>query len=202
MTQDIEVTGATIVAEAPIALKTEPRSPSALPTAVEAAPVEGATDAEGANVLVPKKKGKKRARSADDLPPPPPPMQTIRLERNLLGPNETLEWNILEDAKEQGMVIAWGEEDKPEDDEGSAAAAAAGPSGAGGDAALPGPPGEADPFGGDLFGMEGSAEEIAARLEAKYGDKKPKKKAGLPCSQWADRLLTIIDQADEEGRPV
>jgi hypothetical protein len=127
------------------------------------------------NVLVPKKKRKpKRALSEDeDLPPPPPPMQTLRLERPLVPSDDTMEWNILDDARERGLA-PWtiGEPEEKETVQPSASAPAGDEVMADGD----GPP--AEPFGaGGLFNMDEdlSPEEIARRLEEKYD--KPKKKS-------------------------
>lgn len=60
------------------------------------------------NILAPKrKKVARRSPSIDDMPPPPPPMITIRLEKFLDPNGESLEWNILEDARLHGMISTW-----------------------------------------------------------------------------------------------
>jgi hypothetical protein len=127
------------------------------------------------NVLVPKKKRKpKRALSEDeDLPPPPPPMQTLRLERPLVPSDDTMEWNILDDARERGLM-PWtiGEPDEKE------TVQPLGPAPTGEEAMADGDGPPAEPFGaGGLFNMDEdlSPEEIARRLEEKYD--KPKKKS-------------------------
>ncbi|KAK4686053.1 hypothetical protein P7C73_g4079, partial [Tremellales sp. Uapishka_1] len=63
-----------------------------------------------------KKRRKQRSPSEDeDLPPPPPPMKTIRLEREMLPEGQTLDWDVLEEARDKGMVAGWerGEEMEP-----------------------------------------------------------------------------------------
>ena len=141
---------------------------------------EAGTAADGGAVttLVPKKRSRPRAIS-EDLPPPPPPMRTIRLERKLILGDGMFEWNILDDAREKGMVDDWEAKDgDDDDDEGMEVdGTAAGP-------AAPVVPGSSDlppdidgqptagPSNGPsgLMNLDGDAEEIARRLEEKYGD--------------------------------
>jgi len=74
----------------------------------EPKPADGATEEGPVNIMVPKKKRRIRSPSVDeDLPPPPPPMMTIRIERELPEAGETLTWNVLDDAKEAGMIAEW-----------------------------------------------------------------------------------------------
>lgn len=94
------------------------------------------------------------------MPPPPPPMQTIRLEYKLKPEGEESEWNVLEAAQAAGLVPKWAsnEVEPIETDEAPSQAPTQVPEGSGG-----------------ILDQEGlSAEEIAARIEAKYGG--PKKK--------------------------
>ena len=160
------MTGAKIVDGAAVgpSVKVEP-GVTADGTAAPSA--DGAAEGEVTNVLVPKKKARrKRSPSSDeDLPVAPPPMKTIRLERMLDPHGGTMEWNILEDAREKGMVEDWVEEEKevaemPRAGEADhAVASVAAPS-----------------TGGSFLDLaDGDPEEIARRLEEKYGDAKPKK---------------------------
>lgn len=74
-------------------------------TASTSATIEPAVE-PAPNVLVAKKK-KKRQRSLspeEELPPPPPPMRTIRLERPLVPDQPMINWDILTEAQEKGMV--------------------------------------------------------------------------------------------------
>lgn len=177
-------------------------------------PGEGSGGAEGGegaiNVLQPKKKRPARRRSvSEDLPPPVLPMLTVRLERPLPPPDHHsyLAWNILDSAREEGMVAGW----VP-----LAAGEEAGPSGSGSGSGLNGLDGGYDDvdmengateppsrkveedgsvgggeegtvgvglagLGDDPFGGDDSAEAIAARLEAKYKDyDQPKKSKVSP----------------------
>ena len=113
-------------------------------------------------------------------------MRTIRLERTLdLGAPEPLQWNILDDARDKGMVEDWTKDDDEGEgmevdrdvaplpgQEGTASVGL----GLGGDV----PPSDAPSVSGSaavgLLGLDGDAEEIARRLEEKYGGapKKPK----------------------------
>ncbi|WVF68361.1 hypothetical protein IAT40_003126 [Kwoniella sp. CBS 6097] len=150
----------------------------------------GAVTAEGeVNVLAPKKKKRVRPRSPSedvDLPPPPPPMRTIRLESKMLPEGETLEWDILEDARTHGMVAevwAVAEDDMPikEGEEGAVTAGVqADGQGHEGEAnGLSNGPGPAGPSSGPLFGLgfgDEDPEEIARRLEEKYGEDNRKSK--------------------------
>lgn len=158
-------------------------------------------DGEGTeNVLVPKKKRKaKRALSEEeDLPPPPPPMRTIRLEVSLLAEGQTLEYNVLDDARAKGMVEgAWEEPEKIEDEEAAPEAngggefppssSAAGPSNGGGLAAM--------------LGEDISAEEMARMLEEKYGDadKPKKKKAKVSCISYCEVSADDVDTEEASG---
>lgn len=104
-----------------------------------------------------------------------------------MGPdNETLEWNILEDAREKGMVEAWGVGVSAEEVAKEAAAGELAESmQAGAEAGMEvdengaGPSTAPQPLLGLGLGMgfaDEDAEEIARRLEEKYGDEDNKKK--------------------------
>jgi hypothetical protein len=111
-------------------------------------------------------------------------MITVRLEREFVahrvGSEEPLEWNILDEAREKGMVAEWNIAQAAAAASATAAPfagqengnAEAGPSSAGanGNGPLSGHI-LSNPFVDD----DESAEAIAARLEAKYGNEKPKK---------------------------
>lgn len=151
------ITGANIAAPAeevdPARVKIEPGA------GTEGVNGEGST----APITVLKPKRKRKRPPVDDLPPPPPPMKTIRLERSFNPEEETLEWNILDDARAHGMIsdIPMDVIPEPEDvfDKPGGLNEEGTPSGIGG-----------------LFGMGGvdeTPEQIAARLEAKYD--RPKK---------------------------
>lgn len=166
-----------------VAIKVE-ASESALPSS-SGQSVDGApASAEGTtNVLVPKKKRARRSPSSDeDLPPPPPPMKTIRLERELAPEGQTLEWNILDDAREKGMVSDWGQVEEEKDVAADGATEV--------DGLIDGP----------LAGLLGSAgsdeapEVIAKRLEEKYGDGKSgeTKKAKRAKVSWAAHRLKLL----------
>ena len=151
------------------AVKVEPTEFSAPESSAMALDGNATQETEPTNVLIPKKRRARRSPSSDeDLPPPPPPMRTIRLERDLLPQGETLEWNILDDAREKGMVDVWTSIDEERD--------GAVNGGMELDAQLP--DSSAGPVAG-LFEPDGGdedAEDIARRLEEKYGDKKKKVK--------------------------
>ena len=135
--------------------------------------------------LVPKKKARPRAVS-EDLPPPPPPMRTIRLEKDLVLGDGMVEWNILDDAREKGMVDDWvDKEADDEDDEGMEVDGDGPAPGLAGSSDLPadvdGQPAAGPSTGlAGLLSLDGDAEEIARRLEEKYGDAaKPKAKVSV-----------------------
>ncbi|ODN84959.1 hypothetical protein L202_00803 [Cryptococcus amylolentus CBS 6039] len=194
----------------PPAIKAEPQSPGAQPTseaplttttttpADTDAPIATAVEGE-ANVLVPKKKKRARLRTPDDdddFAPPPPPMKTIRLERTMLPPGETLEWNILDEAREKGLCIAWGVgvlEDLPAGVKIPAVEVTGDVSlGVGMDVDGQG---EGVTAPGAIFGGgEDDPEEIARRLEEKYGEKKKTKKKKRPTDY--DLEDPFIDDAD------
>lgn len=162
----------------------------------DSAPPASSTDGipsaaeEVTNVLVPKKKRARRSPSSDeDLPPAPPPMQTIRLERQLDPEGSTLEWNILDDAREKGMVDVWG----PVDEEvelvvdvglevdGSATLPAAGTV-------------------AGLLGLGGDDEdevEIARRFEEKFEETKKIKVRRLDLCLFLP-VVMAIDQAEKD----
>ncbi|WWD20419.1 hypothetical protein CI109_104895 [Kwoniella shandongensis] len=182
----------------PPTIKAEPGSPGPTSEAPGADVIgsEGAAPAATAegetNILIPTKKKRVRPRSPEeeDLPPPPPPVKTIRLERAMGPDNETLEWNILEDAREKGMVEAWGVGVSAEEVAKEAAAGELAESMQAGvaDASMEvdengaGPSTAPQPvFGlglGTSFADE-DPEEIARRLEEKYGDENKKKKVAI-----------------------
>lgn len=157
-------------------VKTEP-SEAAVPdssgTTIDGLPVTGE---EPANVLIPKKKRARRSPSSDeDLPPPPPPMKTMRLERELVPDGQTLEWNILDDAREKGMISEWApvEEERDVTVDGGMDVDGQGPAPSDGPAAgLLGP-----------GGIDEDAEAIARRLEEKYAEPKKKKKVKVSLSR-------------------
>ena len=114
-------------------------------------------------------------------------MRTIRLERDLVLGDGMFEWNFLDDAREKGMIDDWG--DKEADDEDGMEV-----DGEGAAAVMPGsnnqPPELRDgqPVAGPstgvtgLLNLDGDAEEIARRLEEKYGDvPKAKAKVSVSC---------------------
>lgn len=167
-------------------MKTEPTSPGPLPTTLPTELIESLPTAGGAeNVLVPKKKKRARLRSPsedEDLAPPPPPMKTIRLERPLVQNGETMEWNILDDARANGLCVAWGVgvvDDLPGSVPGTITPGASAMSGL----AEEGMEVDGSPIGGPSTGgilgigfADDDPEEIARKLEEKYGDKKKTKK--------------------------
>ncbi|WWC95660.1 hypothetical protein V866_002525 [Kwoniella sp. B9012] len=222
----------------PPVIKPEPGTPGAGSSTLpgdttaqgEAGPSTSGEGAEGeTNVLVPKKKKRAKLRSPseeEDLPPPPPPMKTIRLERAMLPEGETLEWNILDDARENGMVaeiwgVAEGEgepEDLPipipsENQNGMEIDGIPQPSvPPNGHEVLPGEA-PAGPSSGPLFGLgfgEEDPEEIARRLEEKYGDdnkksKKSKKRKPVETYDLEDEFIDdseiLIDAPTHFARP-
>ncbi|WVR07923.1 hypothetical protein IAU60_004966 [Kwoniella sp. DSM 27419] len=147
-------------------------------TAVTADGTPAAGDETAPNVLVPKKKKRVRPRSPSEDVAPPPPIKTIRLEKAMLKEGETLEWNILDDAREQGMIAEiWAvtEEEVPTNLPMDVEGAVNG-NGMGEAEASNGP--TAGPSSRPLFSnlVDEDPEEIARRLEEKYGDApKPKK---------------------------
>lgn len=167
-------------------MKTEPTSPGPIPTTLSAEPTEPLSTTDGTeNVLIPKKKKRARLRSPsedEDLAPPPPPMKTIRLERPLVQDGETMEWNILDDARANGLCVAWGVgvvDDLPGSVPGTITPGASGMSGVVEEGMeVDGSP-MAGPSTGGILGMgfaDEDPEEIARKLEEKYGDKKKTKK--------------------------
>nr|XP_019043705.1 hypothetical protein I302_08286 [Kwoniella bestiolae CBS 10118]OCF22635.1 hypothetical protein I302_08286 [Kwoniella bestiolae CBS 10118] len=201
----------------PPTVKLEPGTPGAGPSTIpteDAAQGEGGPSAaeEGAegetNVLVPKKKKRAKLRSPseeEDLPPPPPPIKTIRLERAMLPAGETLEWNILDDAREKGMLgEVWSiAEDVPvenlKDENGMDIDGA--PALPNGHEVLPGEA-PAGPSSGPLFGLgfgDETPEEVARRLEAKYGgedEKKSKKSKKRKPVEMYDSEDSFIDDSE------
>ncbi|WVQ77528.1 hypothetical protein IAR50_007214 [Cryptococcus sp. DSM 104548] len=195
----------------PPTVKAEPQSPGALPvsetlaTTDAVAPSNAAAEGE-TNVLLPKKKKRARLRTPDDdddFAPPPPPMKTIRLERAMLPPGETLEWNILDEAREKGLCIAWGVgvlEDLPVGLKipGVELTGEVTPGDAmdvDGQGESVGGPSSAPPAPGAIFGAgEDDPEEIARRLEEKYGEKRKTKKKKRPTDY--DLEDPFIDDAD------
>lgn len=184
-------------------MKTEPTSPGSMPTTLPTEPIETLPTTDGAeNVLVPKKKKRARLRSPsedEDLAPPPPPMKTIRLERPLVQNGETMEWNILDDARANGLCVAWGVgvvDDLPGSVPGTMTPGAAGMSGLTEEGMeIDGSPVAGSSTGGVLgigFADE-DPEEIARKLEEKYGDKKKTKKVrcetidSFDISDWSCR---------------
>ncbi|WWC92660.1 uncharacterized protein L201_007619 [Kwoniella dendrophila CBS 6074] len=198
----------------PPTVKLEPGTPgpSTVPTGENQsgeaiAPVEGAIGET--NILVPKKKKRAKLRSPsedEDLPPPPPPMKTIRLEKAMLVEGETLEWNILDDARDKGMVAeVWGVAEDPITDaikengedgtmdvdnphplpiDGDPNGSLVNGNG-NGHSRIPGE-GVAGPSSGPLFGLgfgDEDPEEIARRLEEKYADEPKGKKAKIKRKQ-------------------
>jgi len=165
--EDFEITAATVTATAgasgDVLVKSEPGEPLAVSTDAQG------TDAAPAVALV-KKKKRPRAASIDDMPKPRMPIPTIRLEFSLDTKTDYAMINIMDLAKQAGLIPDDAIEEPPEEDreEGDDAkmdvdAPVAGPS-------TPGPAG--------LFGIGGhdeSAEEIARRFEEKY-DNVPAKK--------------------------
>jgi hypothetical protein len=105
-------------------------------------------------------------------------MQTIRLEKALLPPGATLEWNILDEAKEKGLVHVWAEAEEKELGEEAEKGIANGDAvGMEGDLG-----GQGGPLGGTgIFGLDGelSPEEIARRYEEKYDKPRKKSKVGV-----------------------
>ncbi|WRT69838.1 uncharacterized protein IL334_006829 [Kwoniella shivajii] len=179
-------------------IKAEPGTPGTSTVPADAAlPANGTPALEGedgeTNVLIPKKKKRARPRSPsedEDLPPPPPPMKTIRLEKSMLAEGETLEWNVLDEARDKGMVAEiWGvAEDVAEPiKDGMEEGMEVDPSIPieGEIAATNGHTLEvsqpiAGPSSGPLYGLglgDEDPEEIARRLEEKYGDDNKSKKA-------------------------
>lgn len=148
--------------------------PSALP---QISLPGGGADEPPTNVLVPKKKARRRRSPAsdDDVPATLPPMQTIRLEKELLGFGETLEWNIMDDARERGLIPAIGAWAEDKEDLVKEEAGVMDVDGLEAGNVEPANKGGAG-TGGILGLLNEDAEEIARRLEEKYGDaNKPKK---------------------------
>ena len=141
--------------------------------------VEAGASGEVTNELVPKKKRPRRRSPSEeeDLPPPPPPMKTIRLERTMLEPGSTLEWNILEDARERGMVEVWAAPDEEREERPKPQTVV--PDGSGPSSAIPL---DAPVVPGLDFDDLREAEEIARQLEEKYGDQNKPKKRRKPVS--------------------
>jgi hypothetical protein len=106
------------------------------------------------------KKKRARAASVDEMPPPPPPMLTIRVDREFEDDYETLEWNILDDARERGMVAEWPTGPDISNTLAEPEHPVAGPS-------QPPLPVPLDGNGLDANLMDDDALAIAARLEAK-----------------------------------
>ena len=134
-----------------------------------AIPETSATGEEPINVLVPKKKRARRSPSEDDeIPPAPPPMRTIRLERALVPEGQTLDWNILDDARDQGMVDVWGQVEEDKDIPVDNVMELDAPAGSMGQEVI------GLGLGGDL-----DAEEMARRFDEKYEkqEKQEKRKA-------------------------
>ncbi|RXK39697.1 hypothetical protein M231_03052 [Tremella mesenterica] len=181
----------------PIVDEEKPEEGSLLPAGEgEAIPME----TEAVNTLVPKKrKARRRSMSEDeDLPPPPPPMRTIRLKKVLPLDGQTLMWNILEDARERGMVDVWIPPEEKED----------GPSRPNESAIL-----TTDPLG-SVPGLEvdeqRAAEELARQLEERYAEKpkRKKKKAASKKTEeynlddpFIDDSELLIDAPTHFGRP-
>ncbi|WVQ95912.1 hypothetical protein IAU59_003011 [Kwoniella sp. CBS 9459] len=209
----------------PPTVKTEPGEEGVAPAGIDetALAAAGAVTAEGeVNVLAPKKKKRVRPRSPSedvDLPPPPPPMRTIRLESQMMPEGETLEWDILEDARAHGMVAevwAVAEDDVPakEGEGGAAGLQADGQADEGEVNGLSNGPGPAGPSSGPLFGLgfgDEDPEEIARRLEERYGDdnrksKKAKSKKKKPIDYdlndpFIDDSEIMIDAPTHYARP-
>ena len=171
--------GVDTIAPGLTAVKVEPgeSEPDILSGAANIGVITTIPGEEPTNILIPKRKRARRSPSSDeDLPPPPPPMKTIRLERQLEPEGQTLEWNILDEAQEKGMIDVWGAGEETRDivaEEAMEGNAISGPSEIGPAAQLLGP-------GGD----DVDPEEIARRLEEKYGEKK---KIKVGCSSFAGR---------------
>jgi len=196
--QEIEITGQTGPTSTSIntngdhIIKTEPGLNESSSSTLPIDP-SGLADpsAEVVNTLEPKKKARKRrAPSEDDMPAPPPPMKTIRLTIDLsqLKTGVTIEYNVLDNAKELGMVDEWpmdlGEREVKGDD-------LDGEDGTPGvDGEIPGGVPKAPPPVG-LRLDEDDAIEIARRLEEKYGDKKPAKKVRPSVMLFEDPCLVV-----------
>ncbi|OCF39684.1 hypothetical protein I317_06539 [Kwoniella heveanensis CBS 569] len=207
----------------PPTVKTEPGDEGAAPAGPDetALAEAGAVTAEGeVNMLAPKKKKRVRPRSPSedvDLPPPPPPMKTIRLESKMLPDGETLEWDILEDARAHGMVAeiwAVAEDDVPIKNGEDGAGVGVQIDGQGSEAEINGlsnGPGPAGPSSGPLFGLgfgDEDPEEIARRLEEKYGEdnRKSKKAKKKPIDYdlndpFIDDSEIMIDAPTHYARP-
>ena len=168
------MTGANISEGDNAVVKSEPDDASAPTAPGQAAQGQG----EAVNTLQAKKKKRRRSPSSDDMPAPMAPLRTIRLERTFDQEDQTLEWNILEDARARGMVEDWLPVD---DDKEIVADVEAEVSFVAPDESVPPPSGA--PSGG-IFGMmdaDEDAEAIARRLEEKYKDTAPKKRSAKVC---------------------
>ena len=160
---------------------------TAAPAGHGPAPVED----EAVTILQPKKKARRRraASEDEDMPPPPPPMKTIRLERPLSTTSETLMWNILDEARDKGMVAAWVSKEDEAGEEN--------PEGVNGDAMeIDGGPGEGGDAPQDGVGMDEDAQlrALAKRYEEKY-DAKPQK-----VSARKRTLAELSGKETESGR--
>lgn len=180
---DFEITAANVasVAGAPgeVIVKSEPGEPLAVAT--------GAAGGEAAPAVAVVKKKRPRAASFDDMPKPRKPIPTIRLEFTLDTTKEYPMINIMDLAKEEGLIPDDAVEEAHYDDREDAMDVD-------GPTAGPSTPG-VGVFG--AFGIghpEESAEEIARRFEEKY-DKVPAKKVRLSGSAvW----MVFADSAEEE----
>lgn len=155
-------------------------------------PIDGEATEAAVTVLKPKRK-RRRAPSLDNMPAPPPPMKTIRLERYFVPEEETLEWNILDDARANGMISETVIDVVPEPDvfgqgmevEGAAPVSSGTPAGVGATGGL---------FG--VGGLDESPEAIAARLEAKYDRPKTKKSKRRIKEDEYDLKDDLIDDSE------
>lgn len=205
------------VSTAPL-VKDEPLDPSHPPDLF--APITAPDDSEAINTLKPKKRRKIQPAESDDEPYIPPPVPTIRLSRTLIQ-GDSIIWNVLETAKEQKLVSSWAAGYDPANPDGPLDAdgdiGMDGPVGLGmgeasglepdvgaiglgmGDGGPPPGLPSAGPATGGLLGMVGegdlTAEEIAQRLEEKYGDKpKRKTKVDLVAYPTSTTHLTQIQR--------
>lgn len=143
------------------------------------------------------KKKRARAASVDEMPPPPPPMLTIRVDREFEDDYETLEWNILDDARERGMVAEWPTGPDISNTPAEPEHPVAGPS-------QPPLPVPLDGNGLDANLMDDDALAIAARLEVKYGGPPKKRKTKKEEYDLADEFIDdselAIDAPTHIGR--